>query len=189
MPRMKRASTITLLLFLVLPGAGTLPAAPISKVDRASEASPPGAGAARQVFERFGALSGEWRGRSTKGWTDRAVIRTIAAGSVVVSTSEFEAHPGDTMMTMVHLDGDRLLLTHYCIAKNQPRLEMTAVEEEGRRATFRFLDGTNLASRNQGHMDSVEFRFQDSDHFSSRWSFYKDGREDWMEEIHYERIR
>jgi hypothetical protein len=33
------------------------------------------------------------------------------------------------------------------------------------------------------------YQFEDADHFTSQWSFYKDGREDWMEEIHYERIR
>ena len=144
---------------------------------------------AKEVFERFRALAGEWRGRSTRGWADRAEVLVIAAGSVVVSSSEFEAHPDETMLTMFHLDGDRLLLTHYCVAKNQPRLRMTSTAEGGKEVTFTFLDATNLASRNQGHMDSVVFRFQDPDHYSSRWSFFKDGREDWMEEIHYERVR
>jgi hypothetical protein len=144
---------------------------------------------ARQVLGRFQALAGEWRGRSTKGWTGEATFEVIAAGSVVVETSRFQAHPDETMMTMYHLDGSKMLLTHYCVAKNQPRLQMTSIEEDGKRVTFRFRDGTNLATRNQGHMDSVKFQFNDPDHFTSQWSFYKDGREEWMEEIHYERIR
>jgi hypothetical protein len=176
MKKMGAALLGGLTILLAVGGAGGGPAEP----DNPS---------AREVFEQLRGLAGEWRGKSSKGWTDRADVRVIAAGSVVVSTSEFEAHPGETMMTMFHLDGDRLLLTHYCVAKNQPRLRMTAATDGGKQVTFTFLDATNLASRNQGHMDSVVFRFQDSDHYSSRWSFYKDGREDWMEEIHYERIR
>jgi hypothetical protein len=144
---------------------------------------------ARQVFAHFQGLAGAWRGRSTKGWTGEALFEVIAAGSVVVETSRFQAHPDETMMTMYHLDGSTMLLTHYCVAKNQPRLEMSSLSEDGKKVTFRFRDGTNLASRNQGHMDSVVYQFEDQDHFTSQWSFYKDGREDWMEEIHYERIR
>lgn len=144
---------------------------------------------AAQVFEQFQALAGEWKGRSTKGWTGEAGFEVIAAGSVVVETSRFQAHPDETMMTMYHLDGNTMLLTHYCVAKNQPRLQMSAVEEDGKKITFRFRDGTNLASRNQGHMDSVVYHFEGPDQFTSQWSFYKDGKEEWMEEIHYERIR
>ena len=144
---------------------------------------------ARQVYGQFQALAGEWRGRSTKGWTGDASFELIAAGSVVVETSRFEAHPDETMMTMYHLDGSTMLLTHYCVAKNQPRLQISSIEEGGKKVIFRFRDGTNLESRNQGHMDSVVYLFEDPDHFTSQWSFYKDGREEWMEEIHYERIR
>jgi len=144
---------------------------------------------ARQIFGQFQGLAGQWRGRSTKGWTGEASFEVIAAGSVVVETSRFQAHPDETMMTMYHLDGSTMLLTHYCVAKNQPRLEMSSLSEDGKKVTFRFRDGTNLASRNQGHMDSVTYQFEGPDRFTSQWSFYKDGHEEWMEEIHYERIR
>jgi hypothetical protein len=156
---------------------------------RGSEEARPDSEAAHRIFDRFAKLAGEWRGRSTAGWSDRTMFRVIAAGSVVVETSEFEAHPGETMMTMYHLDGDRMMLTHYCVARNQPRLQAVSVDSGVKRVIFTFRDGTNLASRDQGHMDQVVYDFLDEDHFSSRWSFYKNGREDWMEEIHFERIR
>src|SRR5262245_54766791 len=149
----------------------------------------PGGAAARQVFDRFQSLSGEWRGRSSKGWDDRVTFQVIASGSAVVETSLFEAHPGETMLTVYHLDGDRMMLTHYCVAKNQPRLQVSSIEDGGNRVTFSFRDATNLASLDQGHMDRVVFEFLDRDHFSSRWSFYKNGREEWRVEVHYERVR
>ncbi|HKY04889.1 MAG TPA: hypothetical protein VJQ56_08365, partial [Blastocatellia bacterium] len=107
--------------------------------------------------------------------------------SAVVGTS-FDAHPNETMMTMFYLDGDRLLLTHYCVARNQPRLAATSFADGGRTITFTFLDSTNLKSRNQGHMDKAIFRFIDENHITSQWTWYQDGKESWMEEIHLERL-
>ncbi len=141
---------------------------------------------ARLAFERFKKLDGKWKGRSTKGWEEDVSYKTIAAGTVVVGTS-FDAHPNETMMTMVHLDGDRLMLTHYCVAKNQPRLVATSFEDEGKTITFTFLDGTNLPSRDRGHMDKAIFRFVDDNHVSSKWTWYQNGKESWMEEITLER--
>jgi len=86
------------------------------------------------------------------------------------------------------MDGDRLLLTHYCEARNQPRLVLSRVEDDGRTAVFSFLDGTNMASRDSGHMDKVVIRFQDDDHYTSQWTWYQGGEERWLEEITHTRI-
>ena len=137
---------------------------------------------AKAAFERFKSLAGKWVGRSTKGWEEAVSFKTIARGSVVVENS-FDAHPNETMMTMFHLDGGRLLLTHYCVAGSQPRLQATAFEETGKTITFTFLDATNLKSRDQGHMDKAVFRFADENHFTVRWTWYQNGKENWMEEI------
>src|SRR5687768_11640289 len=126
---------------------------------------------ARLAFERFKKLEGGWKGRSTKGWAEDVSYKTIAAGSVVVGTS-FDAHPNETMLSLIDLDGDRLMLTHYCVAKNQPRLVATSFADEGKTITFTFLDGTNLPSRDRGHMDKAVFRFVDENHVTSKWTWY-----------------
>jgi hypothetical protein len=143
---------------------------------------------AKAVYERFKSLEGDWAGRSTKGWTDRVNYKTIAGGSVVMESS-FEAHPNEMMTTMFHLDGERLLLTHYCVARNQPRLMLTAVSDDGTVCDFTFLDATNLASRDKGHMDRCMVRFISPESFSARWTWYQDGTESWMEEIIHERVK
>jgi hypothetical protein len=147
------------------------------------------AAAARAAFDRFKTLAGEWEGKSTAGWTGAATYTVIGRGSAVLSSSKHSAHPGDeeSMATVYHLDGDRLVLTHYCVARNQPRLVATKVTEGGRRIEFTFLDGTNLPSRNAGHMDRAVFEFHDHTRFTSRWTWYQDGQEKWMEEITYTR--
>jgi hypothetical protein len=142
---------------------------------------------AQRAFERFKALAGEWQGQSTKGWTDKSVFKVIAAGSCVLGTT-FDAHPNETMLTMYHMDGEHLMLTHYCVAKNQPRMRATEISEDGNTIVFTFLDATNLASRDKGHMDKAMFRFESDDRFTTKWTWYQNGQERWMEEIVYTRV-
>jgi hypothetical protein len=144
--------------------------------------------AAQRAFDRIQALDGTWIGESTKGWTERVQYRVIAGESCVLETS-FDAHPNEMMVTMFCPDGDRLLLTHYCVAKNQPRLVLTAATSDASELTFEFLDGTNLPSRDRGHMDKVLFRFRGDDEFTTQWTWYQDGQETWMEEIRSRRVR
>jgi hypothetical protein len=136
----------------------------------------------RALYDRFKKLAGVWEGNSTKGWTERETVRVIAGESAVLFDS-FDAHPGQAMLTLVHMDGDRLMLTHYCIAKNQPRLVASSISNDGKTVTFTFLDATNLASRDVGHMDKVRFEFADESHYASQWTWYQNGHEDWMEKI------
>ena len=110
--------------------------------------SPVGPPRAAAAFEKLKALEGDWMSYSSKGWSGDMSLRVIASGSAVVATSRFEeAHPGETMLSVFHLDGDRLLLTHYCVARNQPRLEATEISPDLSTITFTFRDATNLASR------------------------------------------
>jgi hypothetical protein len=154
---------------------------PAKKEDSAAKSTP-----ARAAFERIKALAGDWNSKSTKGWTEKESYQVIAGGSVVMHLS-YGAHPGEWMATMFHMDGEHLMLTHYCIARNQPRLRATDFAEDGKKVTFTFLDGTNLASRDKGHMDKHVIMFDGSDSMRSRWTWYQDGKESWMEEIEHRR--
>ena len=139
----------------------------------------------RIAFERLKQLAGEWDGSSTQGWQGRHSMLIIARGSAILSASNIDPHPGanEVMATLFHLDGDRLMLTHYCVAGNQPRLVATAVRNEGRTIEFSFLDATNMRSRDDGHMDRAVFTIESSDRYRSRWTFFRNGQERWMEEI------
>jgi len=147
------------------------------------------------VFERIKKLDGAWRARSTKGWEENQRFHVIAKGTAVTSESVPGANPTGTasaplapMLTVYHMDGDRLLLTHYCEAGNQPRMVATSVEDDGRTVHFSFLDATNLASNSAGHMHSVVMTFSGDNHFSERWSWYQNGKEQWMESVQNERV-
>lgn len=149
----------------------------------------PGAGEADALFERLEGLEGVWEGTSTRGWEGRVEYRLIGRHSALMGVSSYEAHPGDTMVTIYYRHGDDVGLTHYCVAGNQPRLVATEIEEGGRRATFTFAGATGIVSRDEGHMDKVVIEFVDDDEFVSRWTWYQDGQERWLEEIRYRRVR
>jgi hypothetical protein len=150
---------------------------------------PVNAADAKQLFARFTAMAGNWHAASTKGWTETNSYEVAAKGSAVINRSHFEGEPNDGMMTTFYLDGDRLLLTHYCEAGNEPTLAAALIDDGGARVVFRFVNGTNMQSRDVGHMDSVEFRFVDADHVRSRWSWYAKGQERWFEEIEQVRVK
>jgi hypothetical protein len=154
-------------------------------------ANPLPAKQAQAAFESVRALEGEWNAESSAGWLGRRVIQVIGRGSAVLATSRIEPHPGEdeAMATLFHMDQGRLMLTHYCVAGNQPRLVATSVSDDGRTIEFSFLDGTNMRSRDDGHMDRAIFTIESRDRFRTRWTFYKEGREQWMEDIVHVRTR
>lgn len=134
----------------------------------------PQSGAAA-AFERLKSLQGEWTAKMADGSVASTSFRTTAAGSVVVQMigegTEME------MPTMYHLDGDRLIATHYCAAKNQPRMELEAGQNAAVGLKFRFLDVTNLKSPGAGHMRQVAFRFLDDGHVEQEWTYRENGKE------------
>lgn len=177
LPRFLRDLAGLLLLFAIGSSVAAAKASP-GEASRGEDVAPE---LARLAFERFKALEGSWQGESTAGWRETITVRVIAQGSAVLFTS-FDAHPGETMVTLVSLDGDRLRLTHYCVAGNQPRLEAKRVSADGRHVEMAFVDGGNLPSRDRGHMDSVVYELGD-DRYASRWTWFQDGEARWMEQI------
>ena len=78
----------------------------------------------------------------------------------------------DHPVTMLYLDGDRLLLTHYCDAGNRPRM-VAQTSADGKKVEFDFLD---LSGGNQyGHMYHAVFTMIDANHHSEDWTYMMPG--------------
>lgn len=137
---------------------------------------------AAKVFKLLSGLTGTWQGKSKSGLAERLEAKLIAQGSVLMETSSLG------MATMYHRDGDRVLLTHYCMAKNQPRLQATSLSADGKEITFAFLDGTGMKDRNEGHMDQVVMRILDKDSYSAKWTWFEKGKHQWMEDVVFRRV-
>jgi hypothetical protein len=77
---------------------------------------------AAAAFERLKALEGAWETASADGKKATTTFELTANGTVLLERYANAAMPGGGhMVTAYHLDRTSLILTHYCVAKNQPR--------------------------------------------------------------------
>lgn len=123
--------------------------------------------AAQKSFEQLKALAGSWEG-TLDGQSLQVSLRVTSKGNALLH--EMKGSGPDDPITLFHLDGERLLLTHYCDAGNQPRMVAT-ISPDGKTIVFDFVDATNLLSSQLGHMQRVTFTFIDSDHHTEKWEF------------------
>ena len=80
------------------------------------------------------------------------------------------------MVTVFNPDGKGLMATHYCSAKNQPRMKLEPGTDP-KVLRFTFLDATNLADPQIGHMVGLTLRIADADHHTQEWTFSDHGKE------------
>ena len=140
-----------------------------------------GASNAAAAFDSLKTLTGTWEFKGPDGKPSQVSWRLISDGSALM-----EEMPHENMVTMYHLNNGSLLMTHYCSAHNQPRMQ-AEISADGKTITFNFLDATNLASPSDGHMHKMVLTFQDKDHFSEQWFFSKDGKDVAHETFQYTR--
>jgi hypothetical protein len=161
---------------ILLAAASAAPAADIK-----SNGSPDAAAA----FSRLKTLVGQWEADGPMGKM-HTTFELIGGGSALVEHERHEDMP--EMMTVYHLDGKRLLLTHYCMAGNQPRMEAKEYDAGTGRLEFRFLDITNLAGPAAPYMRNASFRFINGTHLTAAWEFLRDGKTE-SHDMQYVRVK
>jgi hypothetical protein len=131
---------------------------------------------AKAAFARLKALEGRWTGEARHGGDPFPVevsYHVTAAGSVV--EEKLFVGTDHEMVTMYHMDGDALMLTHYCAAGNQPSM-IARCDPNMDVLKFTFTHGTNMKSENDMHMHSGVIRFVDADHIEAKWAGMADGK-------------
>lgn len=137
------------------------------------------------AYSRLKTLVGEWEANSDMGKV-HVSYELIAGGTSLVERESSDKMPA--MQTVYYLDGDRLLLTHYCMVGNQPRMQARSFNAATGEVAFEFLDATNLKP-GAGHMHNATIRLIDNDHYSSAWEFYENGQRKTAETAQYTRIK
>ena len=134
---------------------------------------------------RFMAMEGNWRivgGDESQGASHN--YKTIANGTVVVETA-FPGQPHE-MITVFHLDGPKLVMTHYCAAGNQPY--MVAEHPSGDRVHFRFERASDMVHPDAPHMRDASYHFIDRDRVNTTWQYWEDGAKVSEMNIELERV-
>ncbi len=127
-------------------------------------------------LERLKKLAGTWVVADANGNpTDQvmSVVRVTAAGSTVHETL-FPGQPHE-MVSLYHLDGSDLIMTHYCSLGNQPRMKAdpTAPANQLR---WLFVGGTNLDPARDKHMHGGTLTIVDADHIEWTGSCWEGGK-------------
>ena len=137
---------------------------------------------AQKVLDRFKSMVGTWEGKSAKGQTSEVTYRLMADGTAVMADSHMVS---EDMTSLFYVDGDRLLMTHFCPSGNQPRMVAT-ISPDLKTVFFDFLDATNLPGPQAGHMHRAVYLFSDAEHYSEEWTWKQEGKE---ANFHYEMQR
>lgn len=127
-------------------------------------------------LDRFKALEGDWSGKFADGNEINITYTTISGGNAVMET--FRMPDGTDMRSIYHMNGKKLMMTHYCESGNQPRLQSGALSES-KDATLNFLDITNLNAepKMSSYLYRVVFHFGDSDQLRQDITWMIQGKE------------
>jgi hypothetical protein len=134
---------------------------------------------AQESFDKLKTLVGSWEGHvatlplqaDIEGKLMQVSSRATSMGNALMHEITGTGRPEDSI-TMLYLDGDRLLLTHYCDAGNRPRMT-GKMSPDGKTVEFDFLDvagGTEY-----GHMDHAVFTVIDANHHTEDWTYMTPG--------------
>ena len=145
---------------------------------------------AKAALEMLKSLDGRWAGEGSaeeshagefshqfrRSANDTVVMETMFAGS------------DHEMINMYHLDGEDLVLTHYCAAGNQPHMKLDRGNASATELRFDFAGGTNLDPAEDEHIHAAKIIFVDGDHITSSWTGYQGGTEAGVTEFELSRM-
>jgi hypothetical protein len=128
------------------------------------------------AFEKIKKLAGTWVEADKDGKpTDKVVsiVKLTAGGSAVHET----LFPGESMemVSVYHLDKGDLMMTHYCVLGNQPRMKADP-DSPANQIRWTFAGGTNLDPNKDAHMHGSTVTFIDDDRIEITGESWENGK-------------
>jgi len=127
---------------------------------------------AQKAFEKLKTLAGSWEG-SIMGMPAQVTIRVTSSGNAILHEGTLSGKQ-DNPITMLYVDSDRLLLTHYCDSGNRPRMQ-GKLSPDGKTVIFDFLDVSGNAQRFLMH--DAAFTLIDANHHIEEWTYILSGKQ------------
>ena len=143
---------------------------------------------AKVAFAKLKTLVGAWKSKPSDELKAEAkkehgedlpeevsvTYKLTGAGSALVET-QFPGMPHE-MVSVYHLDGKELRMTHYCAAGNQPRVKLDLANSKPDEFIFVFDGGTNLNPEKDMHIHGVKIKFEKDGQVTSAWEGYVNGK-------------
>jgi hypothetical protein len=127
------------------------------------------------AFEKMKKLAGTWLAADKDGKpTDQVVsiIRVTAGGSAIHETL-FPGQPME-MVSLYTVDGPDLIMTHYCVLGNQPRMKADP-KSPPNQIVFRFVGGSNLNPAKDKHMHEATLTLVGDDRIEVQGTGWENG--------------
>lgn len=126
------------------------------------------------LFSVVSALEGEWKGEAADGQPGVSTFEVTSNGSAVRETML----PGTPyeMTNMYTLDGNALVMTHYCAGGNQPTMRAESFADG--RCEFRFEGVRDLKAEDEVYMGEMTLVIVDEDTIEQHWRALKGGELD-----------
>jgi hypothetical protein len=126
-------------------------------------------------LEKMKKLAGTWLAADKDGKpTDQvvSVIKVTAGGSAVHETL-FPGQPHE-MVSIYTAQGPDLIMTHYCVLGNQPRMKADP-KSPPNQIVFRFAGGTNLNVAKDKHMHEATLTIVSDDRIEIQGTGWENG--------------
>lgn len=149
----------------------------------------PAAGSGAEAFEKLKLLVGHWETDKTNMQKATLDLELTSGGTAVLEKFHMvdNGKPVE-MTTLYYLDGGDVKLTHYCMAGNQPTMK-GSYAAESKTITFDLVSVSNLKTADDGHMHHAVYTFIDNDHLKTTWTFRKDQKDAFTEDVTYVRTK
>lgn len=144
----------------------------LGAVVAAQEAHP--AARSTSAFDQLKALAGEWQGKDSGGDAAKVVFSVVSNGSVVME--HMAPKTNYEMVTMYTLDGDRIVVTHYCAMGNQPTLQTAPSPAANGKYDFSLVRVSGTKTPDEGHMSALTLTISDNDHMTQAWTYDNHGK-------------
>ncbi len=128
------------------------------------------------LFESLKKLEGRWDGPDADkdGKPDATTVFKLTAGGSAVEETLFPGAPHE-MVDLYVMDQGKLVLTHYCLLGNQPRMA-AGKESTPQKLVFHLVDGMNLDPARDRHMGALTLTIVDPDHIKQEWVSFAEGK-------------
>lgn len=115
-------------------------------------------------LEKLKKLAGTWvlADKDGKPTDQIASIVKVTAGGSAVHETLFPGQPME-MISVYTVDGSDLVMTHYCVLGNQPRMKADP-KSPANQIVWKFAGGGNLDPKKDKHMHEATVTFVDDDH-------------------------
>lgn len=126
---------------------------------------------AKSALERLKTMAGTWEGQT--GGEAGTVVFRVTGGGTAVSETMFPGSPHE-MMSVYFVEGDDLVLTHYCAMGNQPKMKLDLSASKPEELRFVFAGGTNVhAGKPHVHEGRIVFK---GDQYDAAWAPFVDDK-------------